>query len=58
MRKFEIRCKETKTVIDVFANFPEAVRALGDYETCDRLAGIYKPGFYEVYDCFEMEVIA
>lgn len=58
MRKFEIRCKETKTVIDEFTTFPAAVRAMGDYETCDRLAGIYQPGFYEVYDCFMMEVIA
>lgn len=58
MRKFEVRHKESKTVIDSFTVFAAAVRAMGDYETCDRLAGIYKPGFYEVYDCFMMEVIA
>jgi hypothetical protein len=52
---FSIRCKETGTLIDEFANLTEAKNALFEYETEDKKDGTYEPDFYEI--CFKDEPI-
>lgn len=40
--------KETGTFIDEFNTIEEAIAAIADYETADKLVGVYEEDFYDI----------
>lgn len=50
MKRFIIRDREAENMIDCFDTLKEAKAILDEYERQDKLDGVYKDKFYEIYD--------
>lgn len=54
---FEIRDRQGGNVIDSFDSLEAAMYALNEYEEADKLEGIYKENFYEIFDTINNEIV-
>lgn len=54
---FEIRDRQGGNIIDSFDSLEAAMYALNEYEEADKLEGIYKENFYEIFDTINNEIV-
>lgn len=54
---FQIRDRQGGNVIDSFESLEAATYALNEYEEADKLEGIYKEDFYEIFDSSKDEIV-
>ena len=55
--RFAVRAREGGLIFETCATIEEAREIIREYETIDRSEGTYTPGFYEVYDLEQEEII-
>ena len=48
-KSYSVRCSQTGVIIDQFANFNQAKKAIIEFEIQDKKEGIFEPDFYEIY---------
>lgn len=54
---FEIRDRQGGNIIDSFDSLEAAMYALNEYEEADKLEGVYKENFYEIFDTINNEIV-
>ena len=55
--RYILRDRQGGNIIDMFDNLESAKNALEEYESADKMDGIYESYFYEIYDTVTKEIV-